>query len=55
MPGTPGVNGSGVLVTLNFQAVSKGTTAVTISNLSVKNSQGQAIAAGTPRLTVNVK
>ena len=55
MPGTPGVTGSGVLVTLNFQAVGKGTTAVTISNLSVKNSQGQAIGAGTPRLPVNVK
>jgi general secretion pathway protein D len=55
MAGTPGVTGSGVLVTLNFQAVSKGTTAVTISNLSVKNSQGQAIASGTPRLSVNVK
>ena len=55
LAGTPGVTGSGVLVTLNFQAVGKGTTAVTISNLSVSNSQGQAIASGTPQLTVNVK
>jgi len=55
MPRTPGISGGGVLVTLNFQAVSKGATAVTITNLPIKDSQGQAIAAGTPRLSVNVK
>ncbi len=54
-PGTPGVNGSGVLVTLNFQAVGKGSTPVFIPNLSVRNSQGQPIADGSPRMTVNVQ
>ena len=55
MPGSPGISGSGVLVTLNFQAVGKGATAVTIRNLSLANSQGQSIAAGTAQLAVNVK
>jgi general secretion pathway protein D len=54
-PGTPGVNGSGVLVTLNFQAVGKGSTPVFIPNLSVRNSQGQPVADGSPRMTVNVQ
>jgi len=55
MPGSPGITGGGVLVTLNFQAVGKGATAVTVSNLGLKNSQGQAIAAAPPQLSVTVK
>ena len=54
-PGTPGVNGAGVLVTLSFQAVGKGSTAVFIPNLSVRNSQGQPVADGSPRMTVSVQ
>jgi general secretion pathway protein D len=54
-PGTPGVNGSGVLVTLNFQAVGKGATPVFIPNLTVRNSQGQPVAGGSPRMTVSVQ
>jgi general secretion pathway protein D len=54
-PGTPGVSGSGVLVTLNFQAVGKGATPVFIPNLTVRNSQGQQVADGSPRMTVNVQ
>jgi general secretion pathway protein D len=54
-PGTPGVNGSGVLVTLSFQAVGKGSTPVFIPNLSVRNSQGQPVADGSPRMTVSVQ
>lgn len=55
LPGTPGVNGSGVLITLNFQAVGRGATSVTIPNLSVRSSQGQVLASGSPQLQVNVK
>jgi len=55
MPGTPGVNGSGVLVTLNFQAVGKGASTVSVANLMVRGSQGQVLATGSPQLTVNVK
>ena len=55
LPGTPGANGAGVLITLNFQTVGKGATTVTIPNLSVRSSQGQVLATGSPQLVVNVK
>ena len=55
MAGSPGVSGHGVLVTLDFQTVAKGSTTVAISNLSLKNSLGQAIPAGTARLPFSIK
>jgi general secretion pathway protein D len=55
LPGTPGVSGSGVLATLIFQAVAKGTTTVSLPNLTVRNSQGQVVFSGTPQMTINVK
>src|SRR5207302_11278866 len=55
LPGTPGANGSGVLVMLAFQAVGRGATTVTIPSLTVRNSQGQVIATASPTLSVNVK
>jgi general secretion pathway protein D len=54
-PGTPGVNGSGVLVTLSFQAVGKGATPVFVPNLNVRNSKGEPVADGSPRMTVSVQ
>ena len=54
-PGTPGVSGSGVLATLVFQAVAKGSTTVAVPNLTVRNAQGQVVFSGSPRMTVNVK
>ena len=54
-PGTPGVDGSGELVTLNFQAVGRGSTNVTLQNLTVRNSHGQTVADGSPQMTVNVQ
>jgi len=54
-PGTPGVNGGGVLVTLNFQAVARGMTVVNIPGLMVRNSQGQPIAAGNPQVSIRVQ
>jgi general secretion pathway protein D len=54
-PGSPGVTGDGTLVTLNFQAVGKGTTSITLPNVNVKNTQGATIAAGTPQASVTVK
>jgi general secretion pathway protein D len=54
-PGTPGVGGSGTLVTLNFQAVARGTAVVTIPHLAVRNTKGAIIASSTPQLTVTVK
>jgi general secretion pathway protein D len=55
LPGTAGANGSGVLATINFQGVSPGTTTISVANLSVRNTQGQVVATGTPTLTVTVK
>jgi len=49
------MSGGGTLVTLNFQAIGKGTTAVNIPYLGVKSSQGQDIPAAAPQLSVNVK
>ena len=54
-PGTPGVNGSGVLVTLNFTAIGRGITVVNIPGLTVRNSQGQALPAGNPQLQIAVR
>ncbi len=54
-PGTPGVNGGGVLVTLNFQAVARGMATVTIPNLMVRNSQGQPVASGSPQFSIRVQ
>ena len=55
LPGTPGASGSGVLGTLVFQAVAKGTTTVTVPNFTVRNSQGQVVFSGTPQMTITVK
>jgi general secretion pathway protein D len=55
LPNTPGVSGSGVLTTLIFQAVAKGSTTVTVPNLTVRNAQGQVVFSGSPQMTVNVK
>jgi general secretion pathway protein D len=55
LPGVPGANGSGVLVSLSFQAVGRGPTTVTIPNLTIRNSQGQVISTSSPTLIVNVK
>ncbi len=55
LPNVPGVSGSGVLATLMFQAVAKGSTTVTVPNLTVRNTQGQVIFSGSPQVTINVK
>ena len=49
------LSGSGVLTTLIFQAVAKGTATVTVPNLTVRNTQGQVIFSGSPQVTINVK
>ena len=54
-PGSHGGGGSGTLVTLNFQAVARGTAVVQIPHLAVRNAQGAVISNSTPQLTVTVK
>jgi general secretion pathway protein D len=55
LPGTPGANGSGVLVNFVFQAIAKGSTTVTVPNLTVRTSQGQVVFSGSPQMIINVK
>ena len=54
-PGSPGVSGVGTLITLNFQAIGPGSTIVSVPNLTLRNSQGQAAGTASPQMTVNVK
>jgi len=54
-PGTAGVTASGTLLTLQFQAVAKGTATVTAPSLVLRNSKGEVIGQSSPQLTVNVK
>jgi general secretion pathway protein D len=54
-PSTGGVSGSGSIVTLVFQAIGRGDTVVTAPQLTLRNSQSQAIVTATPQLTVHVK
>jgi hypothetical protein len=55
-PGLRGVSGpGGVLVNLSFQTLGRGSTTVTIPNISVRDSQGQPIAVGNPaELTLSI-
>jgi general secretion pathway protein D len=55
LPGTGGVSGSGALVNLSFQAVGRGMSTVTVPNLTLSNSQGQAITVANPQLSVTVR
>lgn len=55
LAGTPGVNGSGTLLSLTFQAVGKGTSNITIPDPELKNSQMQPISAAAPSVKVVVQ
>jgi len=54
-PGSGGVSGSGTLLTLTFQAIGRGSTAVTVTDAALKNMQMQPITAGTPVTTIVVQ
>jgi general secretion pathway protein D len=53
--GAPGVNGSGTLLTLTFQAIGKGSTAVSVLDLSLRNAQMQPVSAQPAPAMVNVE
>ena len=55
LPGTGGVTGSGMLVTLSFTSLARGATSVSAPAFSPTNSQGQPISNSSPLLTVNVR
>lgn len=54
-PGTPGVSGAGAMLTLSFKAVGRGNSKISATNVTVINSQSQAVGSGSPQITVNVK
>jgi general secretion pathway protein D len=53
--GSPGVTGSGVLAVLNFVAVGKGTSSVTVVEPMLKNSKQQSLSVTAGELPVTVK
>jgi general secretion pathway protein D len=55
LPGTGGISGSGTLVTLVFQTVARGTTAVALPELAWRNSRGEIVWSGSPQVNVNIK
>ena len=55
LPGTGGVTGSGMLLTLSFTTLARDTTSVSIPAFSPSNSQGQPISNSSPLLTVTVR
>jgi len=50
-----GVSGSGVLVTLTFQVVGRGSAAVTAQGVTLKNSKAETILSGSPQAAIQVK
>jgi len=54
-PGSPGVSGSGALVTFVFQAVGKGSTMVTLGDSVLRDSKLEQIPAAPPQAFVTVK
>jgi len=55
MPGTGGISGSGALVNLTFQAVGRGTSTVTVTDLGLVNSASAPISVAPPLLSVVVQ
>jgi general secretion pathway protein D len=55
LPGTGGITGSGMLVTLSFTTLAHGATSISAPAFSPSNSQGQPISNSSPLVTVNVR
>jgi general secretion pathway protein D len=49
LPGATGVTGSGALLQLSFQGMTRGSAVVVVEELSLKNPQLQGVAAGPPQ------
>ena len=54
-PGLPGVNGSGPLLTFVFEAVGKGTTMVSVTDLSMTTHRKQPIRVQPPSFRIVVE
>jgi general secretion pathway protein D len=55
MPGSGGVNGGGSLLTLTFQPVGKGAAEISVSDITVRNTQLDTLKLQLPKATVNIQ
>jgi len=55
LPGTSGVSGAGTLVTLQFTAVGRGSTEVTLTDVNLRTSQLQPLAVTTPTVKIEIR
>jgi general secretion pathway protein D len=53
--GAPGVNGSGPIMQFTFVAVGKGSTNITVTEVNLRNSKKEPVAATAPSAVVNVQ
>jgi hypothetical protein len=54
-PGANGVTGNGAVAVLNFTAIGTGETAVTLTEMGLKDPAGQSVPATAGILTINVQ
>jgi general secretion pathway protein D len=54
-PGTPAASGTGDMLTLSFKAIGRGTATVSVSNLTLNNSQNQPVGSANPKIAITVK
>ncbi len=55
MPGAGGVSGGGSLLTLTFQPVGKGTAEISLSEITVRNTQLDTLKLQLPKTTVTIQ
>ena len=55
IPGSGGVSGGGPLLTLTFQPVAKGTAEISLSEITVRNTQLDPLKLQLPKTTVKVE
>ncbi|MEJ7606964.1 MAG: cohesin domain-containing protein [Bryobacteraceae bacterium] len=55
LPGTAGINGSGALLNFTFQAIERGSSAVSVLDPAFTNSKLQPLAVAAPSVTVTVQ
>jgi general secretion pathway protein D len=55
LPGSPGISGSGVIATLNFVAVGKGSSRITAADSVLKNSRQESLTVTLGELPVTVQ
>ncbi len=55
LPGSPGISGSGAIATLNFVAVGKGSSKITVTDSVLRNSRQENLTVTLTELPVNVQ